>query len=936
MADSPEIADLKKALGIRKEINKTVREMKEDIAKAVAEGEADLVKQLRERLSLYHEQVAAMEKTITQQKEIIAYENQRTHSIEAWRQLHHQAIDAIELELDLLEKRHLAEETSVEEYLNAVRVLNRQKAVQEELRDEQEKYTIGVRESVDAAKDLGTQLGNIMSAYGANQIFNYDNILKWSKAMFSAKAGVIGMLSSLASAGLKAFVDSVISLALALDQSESAFRRTTGASADMAREMTNSYETVRESTVSLEQNQEAWGALYTTYTDFTMISQEARKEIGQTTAVLTQLGVNAADSAKGMQVADKMMGQTGTSAAATLRDLSSLAENIGVAPGQLIAQYGQIGPSLSKLGADGSKAFKELARVSKITGLEMQKLLNMTDKFDTFEGAATSAGKLNAALGGNFVNAMDLMMATDPAERFGMIRGALDEAGLSFDDMSYYQRKFYADSLGLDSVGDLALMMSGNMEALGAETEKTSADYEDAAARAAEMASVQESLKAVMQSLIPVIQPLLGFLQGLGNWMSQHIDTIQFVVKWVGLAVLAYKGWKVATMLYEKALKTLAMTQISELGVSMQLHAEALRSWLLAKKRLILDKAETVQLGIMIGLDKAKAVTTGALTAAKNALTAAQNLWTASATRATVIAAAQKVWSIIMIPLTWGLAAAQGALAGASAANVIQWVLLAAAIGLVAYALLASIHSPPLYIAIPLVAAGLWLMSFALAAISGPAGAAAIPLILVGFGLVQIAAAVFIVAVGIGLMAAGFALMFAALEVDKIKAFTGMIATLALAALFLPYAAIGMFALGIGLLSVAFALKFIATKDLEAIALFTESLASIQSGQLLETAKAIKQVAKAMDDIPDKKAFTFTTILQRVEASANAISRAGGAQAYGQATGGARSGGGGGGAAPAAAAPATNQQVTVKLELDGKLLEEKVLNIVDGKFAEAS
>jgi hypothetical protein len=776
---------------------------------------------------------------------------------------------------------------------------------------------------------MADQLGGMMAIYGQNQLFNYKNIKDFATSLFSAEAGILAFASRLGSVGLAAFVDSVINLALALDQSESEFRRATGASASMAREMTNSYEATRESTVSAGQNQEAWGALYTTYTDFTMISEEARAEIGQTTAVLTQLGIGAHESAAGLQVATKMMGQTGTQAASTLVELSSLAENLGVAPKELIAQYGQMGSSLAKLGSEGTKAFKDLARVSKITGLEMQKILTMTDKFDTFEGAATQAGKLNAALGGNFVNAMDLMMATDPVERFEMLRGSLDEAGLSFDDMSYYQRKFYADSLGLESVGDLALMMSGNMEALGAETQQTSADYADAAARAAEMASVQESLKAVLQSLIPVLLPLLEKLQTLGNWLVKHIDTIKFWVKWIGGAIVVWKGLTTAMMLYEKALKALGITKISDIGL-------ATRRILLSKKQWIADKAETAQLIIMIGLDKAKAVTSGALTAAKNALTGAQNLWTASATRATVIAAAQKVWSIIMIPLTWGLAAAQGALAGASAANVIQWVLLAAAIGLVAYALLASIHSPPLYIAIPLVALGLWLMSFALSAVAPAAAAAAIPLLGVGLAVALVGAGVALAGLGFLLLAKGMVLMFEAIEVDKIKAFTGMIATLALAALFLPYAAIGMFALGIGLLSVAFALKFIATKDLEAIALFTESLASIQSGQLLETAKAIKQVAKAMDDIPDKKAFTFTTILQRVEASANAISRAGGAQAYGQATGGARSGGGGGGAAPAAAAPATNQQVTVKLELDGKLLEEKVLNIVDGKFAEAS
>ena len=198
----------------------------------------------------------------------------------------------------------------------------------------------------------------------------------------------------------------------------------------------------------------------------------------------------------------------------------------------------------------------------------------------------------------------------------------------------------------------------------------------------------------------------------------------------------------------------------------------------------------------------------------------------------------------------------------------------------------------------------------------------------------MIGGAVALAAMGIGEMAKGIAVMFEAMDIEKVTAFAGFVATVSLAAIFLPTAAIGMFALGVGLLSVAFALKFIATDDLEAIALFTESLASIQSGQLLETAKAIKQVAKAMDDIPSGKAFTFTTILQRVEASANAISRAGGAQAYGQAAGGARAGGGGG--AVTAATASSKQQVTVKLELDGKLLEEKVLNIVDGKFAEAS
>jgi hypothetical protein len=853
-----------------------------------------------EEVKAYEEDLKLQERAIAKQEEIIAKEKERSLTIEARAALHDQEIDKVDLELKLLDQRHQAGDLDVQQYQELVRIKEREREVQRQLLVEQKKYAIGVEESVKAATDMATQFGKITSAYGANQVFNYDNIMSFSKALFSGKAGLIGWASELASSGLKNFVNSVINLALELDKAESAFRRSTGASADMAREMTNSYEATRESTVSLQQNQEAWSALYTTYTDFTMISEEARAEIGQTTAILSQLGVSAADSAKGMQVADKMLGQTGTSAAATLRDLSSLAENIGVAPAQLIAQYGQIGPSLSKLGADGSKAFKELARVSKLTGMEMQKLLAVTDKFDTFEGAATSAGKLNAALGGNFVNAMDLMMATDPAERFGMLRGALDEAGLSFDDMSYYQRKFYADSLGLDSVGDLALMMSGNMEALGAETEKTSSDYEEAAARAQEMADVQTQLKTVMQSLIPVVTPLLNLIQTFADFLSRHIDTVKLIVEWVGYAIVVYKGWKVATMLYQKAVVTLN----GALALKNALFAKegkwaALKS-LWTKKTIAETELETEK-EIQNDAVKKKSIVTDQLAGKTAAKTAPQML--ALGVAVLLIGAGIAVAAL-------GMAEFVKAFAGFSAGEILA-----------------------IAVAIGVLTAGLYFLIPALIGLAAGAPGVAV-LLALGAAVLMIGGAIALVAVGVGKMAEGVAVMFTSMDVEKVKAFSLFIATVSLAAIFLFPAAIGMLALGVGLLGVAFALKFIATDDLEAIALFSESLASIQSGQLLETAKAIRQVAKAMDDIPNKKAFTFTTILQRVEASANAISRAGGAQAYGQATGGTRAGGGGG--AVTAATASSKQQVTVKLELDGKLLEEKVLNIVDGKFAEAS
>ena len=51
----------------------------------------------------------------------------------------------------------------------------------------------------------------------------------------------------------------------------------------------------------------------------------------------------------------------------------------------------------------------------------MEGMLAVTDKFDTFESAATSVGSLNSILGGSYLNSVELVMETDPTERMKML-----------------------------------------------------------------------------------------------------------------------------------------------------------------------------------------------------------------------------------------------------------------------------------------------------------------------------------------------------------------------------------------------------------------------------------------------------------------------------------------------------------------------------------
>jgi len=418
------------------------------------------------------------------------------------------------------------------------------------------KTNVAFTEGVTAARDLGNALGGALGPYGSHPVFNVANLGKVAKAFRGGGNAVRAFGFNLVKAGIGAFINSMIKLVFVMNESESAFRKATGGGKSLAREMTNGYERTRKYTVSVKENQEAWTSLHGTFTDFTMTSESTRAQLGDTVAVMSRLGVSADVSSKAMQSLTISFGDTAETASRSLLELRAAAVDLGVAPAMLIEQFGSMGNRLAKMGSQGVDAFKDLARISKITGMELGKLIALTEKFDTFEGAAERAGMLNAALGGNFVNAMDLMMETDPAARFEMIRDAIKDTGLTFDDMSYYQRKFYTEAAGLEEVSDLAALMRGDMDALSGGLNQTSADFEEAAIAAREMATFQERIQALLMRMIPVLDPVIDWIDrmitSLERWadgndgLHPKIAKFMDIMKGVGTAIKwVANHWKI-------------------------------------------------------------------------------------------------------------------------------------------------------------------------------------------------------------------------------------------------------------------------------------------------------------------------------------------------------------------------------------------------------
>ena len=331
--------------------------------------------------------------------------------------------------------------------------------------EDQEELTEGTAEYQEVADELVRVQTKLNEEYERTQnelLKTRQNQLDLNKALEAGKKAFVGLSSR---------INDVQSLSRELE-------RTGAASRDLSRDAIKLGDQLRLSLGedAYEDMTQATKALVSGVTDFTMVSKEQQKSLMRDAALFNEVGVSNEQYTKNIQIGMKALGMSSAEAADNMRDMRKTALALQVPVTQLMDDFAATEEKLSQLGDTGVTSFKEMARIQKITGFEMGKLIQMTDKFDTFEGAAEAAGSLNAALGGNFVDSMSLMMEDDPAERFKIIRDAIESSGQSLDTMSRKQKMFMAGQLDL-SVADFTKAMSGDLSAL----EDTSESAADAA-----------------------------------------------------------------------------------------------------------------------------------------------------------------------------------------------------------------------------------------------------------------------------------------------------------------------------------------------------------------------------------------------------------------------------------------------------------------------
>ena len=635
--------------------------------------------------------------------------------------------------------------------------------------------------------------------------------------------GIEGMMTSL----WKSAKDAMFGM----DQAISDFNKTFQLGDQYSDQIRSTYTEMNHLGVSIEDASKSTQDLIRNVSDFTMMSGEQQRSLTNTVARFNELGVSTDVSTKIMQSSLKMFGESTATMDSRIGELAASARALGVDQETYFNQLQQHSGALAKFGTEAIDTFKDLQHVQKITGMEMEKVLAITNKFDTFEGAAEQAGKLNAALGGNMVNAMDLMMETDPVGRFEQIRDSMLDSGLAFDDMSYYQKQYFTQALGLSDVGDLAVMLSGDLNDLAGAGNESAESIIEQKERMAETQSIMETYKNLIADIGGALIPVA---ETLNRWTTALAENAVVVKTLFWLLV----GWR-ALMITHNTLAAIGAlrTALSTTGI-----------W----KRIIAKKAETLAEaeGVVV-----KEIENELLEENTDQLD--NNTSSMSSSIGVMLAFGA---AILMVGAGVFLAASGFALLADSIKGMTDTELQAFTDTLLVFG------------------AGLVVLMLALGLLvySGVGVAAAGLMLAFGQAIALVGVGVFLAAAGIALMAHSLGAAMENIDPVKLDAFGAFVLTMGTGVAFLVLGAYGLVLFAVGVAALGLSLALVSEKKLQNIADLTVSLAELsETAHLDETASAIERIAGAVDKVGSLKSFALKAAIDAVGTAALDMKAAG-------------------------------------------------------------
>tara|TARA_Y100000593_G_scaffold13557_2_gene25303 strand:- start:14098 stop:16698 length:2601 start_codon:yes stop_codon:yes gene_type:complete len=368
-----------------------------------------------------------------------------------------------------------------------------------------------------------------------------------SGATFSQKLSIIGATIrdnatavNIAVGSFSSLTNSLLGLIAQQERAASEFAKATGAS--------RSYNTVINETVvrntkfaaTMQEGYQNASILYNSMSKFSQITAAASGQVQSFAIQQDRLGVSVKTTASSIDMLTRTFGMSIQQAMDAQSKITVFARQIGVSEQTAMSNFVQFAGSLSAHGPNMINVFKHLQEQAKNTGVAMGSLLQVASKFDTFEGAANAVGKLNAILGGNYLNSVQMVAATE-GQRIQMLARSVQMSGQQVDSMGRFQRMAIAQAMGVRDVEQAMRMLRAELG------QKTAADMRAAEAqrlneqRARDNLTIMDRLRTIAMALTRALMPMVDWFDRNRESIGRLIDRVVNFIQRHGKLIMTVK-----------------------------------------------------------------------------------------------------------------------------------------------------------------------------------------------------------------------------------------------------------------------------------------------------------------------------------------------------------------------------------------------------------
>jgi len=313
-----------------------------------------------------------------------------------------------------------------------------------------------------------------------------------------------------------------VTTAKAYDEMSASIRRVVSVGSGLEEQTYNQHRAMLQYGVGIAEAGAATNALIDGMSAFTFMSGENQLVMQNQTVLLKEMGVELQTSAGMFNVLNKGLGMSAPQIETYTKRLVAMSQQLRVPPEVIFKDWQTAASELMKYGDQMDEVLYGLAKQAKNTGLAMGDLLGIAKRFDQFDSAGEAVGRLNAILGGPYLNAINMVYMTED-ERIQALRDTIALSGNVWAAMNRHEQQAVATAAGITDMSVAARLFGGTQEEFGA----ASASQADLAERAKQAQSAMDQLRSAMEGLAIAVKPAVEifgwFTEGLAKFASHKV-----------------------------------------------------------------------------------------------------------------------------------------------------------------------------------------------------------------------------------------------------------------------------------------------------------------------------------------------------------------------------------------------------------------------------